>query len=76
MTTTSPEENKALILEAFDTLFNKRDHVAAERFWSDHLSRHTINSNLRHIFRTLDIGSRVELTRLVEEHAYAGDAAS
>ena len=30
MTTTSPEENKALVLEAFDTLFNKRDYVAAE----------------------------------------------
>lgn len=33
--TTSPEKNKALVLEAFDTLFNKRDYVAAERFWSD-----------------------------------------
>jgi hypothetical protein len=27
MTTTSPEQNKALVLEAFDTLFNKRDYV-------------------------------------------------
>jgi predicted SnoaL-like aldol condensation-catalyzing enzyme len=35
MTATSPEQNKALVLEAFDTLFNKRDYVAAERFWSD-----------------------------------------
>ena len=26
--------NKALVLEAFDTLFNKRDYAAAERFWS------------------------------------------
>jgi hypothetical protein len=25
MTTTSPEQNKALVLNAFDTLFNKRD---------------------------------------------------
>jgi hypothetical protein len=24
--------NKALVLEAFDTLFNKRDYVAAERY--------------------------------------------
>jgi len=30
--------NKALVLEAFDTLFNKRDCAAAERFWSpDHI---------------------------------------
>ena len=28
------EKNKALVLEAFDTLFNKRDYVAAERYWS------------------------------------------
>jgi predicted SnoaL-like aldol condensation-catalyzing enzyme len=35
MTTGTPEQNKALVLEAFDTLFNKRDYAAAERFWSD-----------------------------------------
>ena len=35
MTTTSPEQNKALVLKAFDTLFNKRDYIAAESFWSD-----------------------------------------
>ena len=31
-TKTSPEINKALVLEAFDTLFNKRDYAAAELF--------------------------------------------
>jgi hypothetical protein len=37
MLKTTPEQNKALVLEAFDTLFNKRDYAAAERFWSpDH----------------------------------------
>jgi hypothetical protein len=25
------DKNKAVVLEAFDTLFNKRDYVAAER---------------------------------------------
>jgi hypothetical protein len=35
MTTTSPQQNKALVLETFDTLFNKRDSAAAERFWSE-----------------------------------------
>jgi hypothetical protein len=34
MTKTIDEANKALVLEAFDTLFNKRDYKAAERFWS------------------------------------------
>jgi predicted SnoaL-like aldol condensation-catalyzing enzyme len=41
MTTTTPEQNKALVLEAFDTLFNKRDYVAAERFWSDRYIQHS-----------------------------------
>jgi hypothetical protein len=27
--TTTPENNKALVLEAFDTLFNRRDYAAA-----------------------------------------------
>jgi hypothetical protein len=27
------EDNKRLVLAAFDTLFNRRDYVAAERFW-------------------------------------------
>src|ERR1051325_3643219 len=34
MSHTVQERNKALVLEAFDTLFNKRDYAAAERFWS------------------------------------------
>ena len=28
------ERNKALVFAAFDTLFNKRDYWAAERYWS------------------------------------------
>ena len=38
---TGPEQNKALVLEAFDTLFNKRDYAAAERFWSDRYIQHS-----------------------------------
>ena len=34
MNQTIETKNKALVLEAFDTLFNKRDYVAAERFLS------------------------------------------
>ena len=32
--------NKALVLEAFDTLFNRRDYAAAERFWSPNYLQH------------------------------------
>jgi len=31
MNQTKQEKNKALVLEAFDTLFNKRDYSAAEK---------------------------------------------
>jgi predicted SnoaL-like aldol condensation-catalyzing enzyme len=38
---TIEEANKALVLEAFDTLFNKRDYKAAERFWSPNYIQHS-----------------------------------
>jgi predicted SnoaL-like aldol condensation-catalyzing enzyme len=41
MSRTKQEKNKALVLEAFDTLFNKRDYVAAERYWSPHYIQHS-----------------------------------
>ena len=41
MTQTSQERNKALVLEAFDALFNQRDYVAAERFWSPNYIQHS-----------------------------------
>jgi predicted SnoaL-like aldol condensation-catalyzing enzyme len=34
-------KNKALVLEAFDTLFNKRDYLAAECFWSPDYIQHS-----------------------------------
>ena len=33
--------NKALVLKAFDTLFNKRDYAAAEKFWSPRYIQHS-----------------------------------
>jgi predicted SnoaL-like aldol condensation-catalyzing enzyme len=41
MSQTKQEKNKALVLEAFDTLFNKRDYVAAERYWSPRYIQHS-----------------------------------
>jgi predicted SnoaL-like aldol condensation-catalyzing enzyme len=35
------ECNKALVLQAFDTLFNKRDYLAAEKFWSPRYIQHS-----------------------------------
>jgi len=41
MNRAAESSNKALVLEAFDTLFNKRDYVAAERYWSPHYIQHS-----------------------------------
>ena len=41
MTQTIEETNKRLVLEAFDTLFNKRDYQEAERFWSPNYIQHS-----------------------------------
>jgi predicted SnoaL-like aldol condensation-catalyzing enzyme len=41
MSGTTPEQNKALVLEAFDTLFNRRDYDAAARFRSDRYTQHS-----------------------------------
>jgi predicted SnoaL-like aldol condensation-catalyzing enzyme len=35
------ETNKALVLEAFDALFNQRDYATAERFWSPDYIQHS-----------------------------------
>jgi predicted SnoaL-like aldol condensation-catalyzing enzyme len=40
-TSTSPEQNKALVLKALDTLFNKRDYEAAGRLWSESYIQHS-----------------------------------
>jgi predicted SnoaL-like aldol condensation-catalyzing enzyme len=35
------QQNKAFVLEAFETLFNKRDYVTAERYWSPSYIQHS-----------------------------------
>jgi len=34
-------KNKAIVLEAFNTLFNRRDYAAAESFWSPDYIQHS-----------------------------------
>ena len=38
---TIQQKNKDLVLEAFDTLFNKRDYARAETFWSPRYIQHS-----------------------------------
>ena len=41
MSQNTAARNKAIVLEAFDTLFNKRDYATAERFWSPNYVQHS-----------------------------------
>jgi predicted SnoaL-like aldol condensation-catalyzing enzyme len=41
MSETIEEKNKALVLDAFDALFNKRDYAAAEKYWSPNYIQHS-----------------------------------
>jgi predicted SnoaL-like aldol condensation-catalyzing enzyme len=75
MPKTTPEQNKALVLEAFDTLFNKRDYAAAERFWSDRYIQHSAHiapgrAGLFDLIRTLSKTLRYENQLIVAEGDY------
>jgi predicted SnoaL-like aldol condensation-catalyzing enzyme len=41
MSQTNESKNKERVLEAFVTLFNKRDYAAAEKFWSPSYIQHS-----------------------------------
>jgi predicted SnoaL-like aldol condensation-catalyzing enzyme len=69
---TTPEQNKAILLEAFDTLFNQRDYTAAERFWSATYIQHSAHiapgrDGLFNLIRTLPNTLRYENQLVVAE---------
>jgi predicted SnoaL-like aldol condensation-catalyzing enzyme/MFS family permease len=75
MSQTAPDENKALVLEAFDTLFNRRDYDAAERFWSDRYIQHSAHippgrDGLFNLVRTLPDTLKYENQLIVAEGDY------
>jgi predicted SnoaL-like aldol condensation-catalyzing enzyme len=75
MSKTTPEQNKALVLEAFDTLFNKRDYRAAERFWSPKYIQHSAHiapgrDGLFALIRSLPQTLRYENQLIVAEGDY------
>jgi predicted SnoaL-like aldol condensation-catalyzing enzyme len=41
MSESTAAKNKAIVLEAFETMFNKRDYAAAEKFWSPNYIQHS-----------------------------------
>jgi predicted SnoaL-like aldol condensation-catalyzing enzyme len=75
MTKTTSAQNKATVLEAFDTLFNKRDYTAAERFWSDTYIQHSAHiapgrKGLFDLIRSLPNTLRYENQLIVAEGDY------
>ncbi|MFC3652891.1 nuclear transport factor 2 family protein [Dyella humi] len=75
MSTTTPEQNKALVIEAFDTLFNKRDYEAAERFWSDKYIQHSAHiepgrEGLFNLIRSVPSALRYERGLILAEGDY------
>jgi predicted SnoaL-like aldol condensation-catalyzing enzyme len=75
MSKTTPAQNKALVLEAFDTLFNRRDYHAAERFWSDRYIQHSAHiapgrDGLFNLIRTLPGTLKYENQLIVAEGDY------
>ena len=75
MPKTTPAENKALVIEAFDRLFNERDYAGAERFWSDRYIQHSAHipagrDGLFNLIRTLPDSLRYENQLIVAEGDY------
>ena len=72
---TIESKNKAFVLEAFDTLFNKRDYVAAERFWSPNYIQHSAHippgrDGLFNLVRSVPETMRYENQLIVAEGDY------
>src|ERR1700716_3775000 len=77
MIKTTSEQNKARVLEAFDTLFNKRDYDAASRFWSDKYMQHSAHiepgrEGLFGLIRSLPDSLRYEHGLILAEGDYVG----
>jgi predicted SnoaL-like aldol condensation-catalyzing enzyme/ketosteroid isomerase-like protein len=68
-------DRKAFALEAFDTLFNKRDYKAAERFWSPRYIQHSAHvpagrEGLFNLVKSMPAELRYENALVVAEGDY------
>jgi len=66
------EKNKRLVLEAFDTLFNKRDYAKAETFWSPNYVQHSAHiepgrEGLFNLVRSIPATLKYEPGRIVAD---------
>jgi predicted SnoaL-like aldol condensation-catalyzing enzyme len=75
MNCTLSDRNKAIVLEAFDTLFNRRDYSAAEGYWSPDYVQHSEfigpgREGLFELIRSLPSTLRYEPGLLVSDGEY------
>ena len=75
MPQTTPQQNKVLVLEAFDALFNRRDYAAAQRFWSGGYIQHSAHiapgrDGLFNLIRRLPATLRYENQLIIAEGDY------
>jgi predicted SnoaL-like aldol condensation-catalyzing enzyme len=73
MDQTIESKNKKLVLEAFDMLFNKRDYVAAEKFWSPNYIQHSAHidpgrEGLFNLVKSIPPTARYESREIVAEN--------
>ena len=71
----SAEETKALVLKAFDTLFNKRDYAKATGLWSENYIQHSAHiapgrDGLFNLIRSLPDTLRYENALILAEGDY------
>jgi predicted SnoaL-like aldol condensation-catalyzing enzyme len=76
MASVSSEDSKALILNAFDAPFNKRDYKVAAPFWSDSYIQHSAHippdrDSLLNLVRSLPETLRYENHLAIAEGEYA-----
>ena len=72
MSDTVETKNKAIVREAFETLFNKRDYAAAERFWSPNYIQHSAHiapgrEGLFALTRALSANLKYEMQAIVAD---------
>jgi predicted SnoaL-like aldol condensation-catalyzing enzyme len=75
MTTTLAEKNRALVLEAFDALFNARDYDKAALYWSPRYIQHSAyiapgREGLFNLAKGLPAGARYENALAVAQGNY------
>ena len=75
MSLKSDEEAKAMVLKAFDTLFNKRDYAKAAEFWSETYIQHSAHiepgrDGLFNLIRSLPDTLRYENALILAEGDY------